>query len=184
MHAKIKVKATREGDRKLTSGKHTALIVAAVVIVAALAIWRLVPSDKDQILSVLDDVEDILSISGVEAPIEAVARARKLEPLFAGNARIDLQTPTLGKESMLGRSEIVQTAAGIRSRVSDVQVDFSDVTVTVSPEGNKAQVQLRAKAEYGPDDDLWVQNVRIDFVHDGGGWQIGRAKGVNPPLVK
>ena len=138
----------------MTSGKRTSLIIAAAVIGAALAIWKLIPSDEGQIRSVLDDVEDIVSISGVEAPLEAVVQARKLEPLFAGNARIDLQTPTLGKESMLGRSEIVQTAAGIRSRVSDVQVEFSDVTVTVSPEGKTAHVQLTAKAEYGPDDDL------------------------------
>ncbi len=103
-------------------------------------------------------------------------RAENLASHFGTNVEININLPEGGQHGFLGRAEIMQSAAGMSSRLGSLKVVFLDVTVTIGPDKQSATADLTVQAQTDTDKDFLVQEMKITFQKIEADWLITRVE--------
>jgi len=113
------------------------LVLLAAAVAAGFWLWTvLFPGPEKIIRNQLASVAAETSFKDGENPLLMANRAENLASHFGTNVEININLPEHGQHDFVGRAEITQAAASVRSRVSSLKVVLYDVNVTVGPTNN------------------------------------------------
>ncbi|SRR5258705_11508023 len=151
----------------------------AALILAGIWGWRILfPGPEQVIRKQLNELAKLASFSGNEGPLAKLSNAQKLTTFCTSDVEITVEGPGRSQPTLSGREELLRTAAGIRSYVGSLKVEFLDTTVTVVPGQPIAFANLTLKVNASGDKDFLVQEVKFTFKKIDGDWLISRAETV------
>jgi hypothetical protein len=145
--------------------------------VAVAALWFgypwLFPNDDAQIRSVLERIAEAVG-SGAEqqGDVSRLARAAAVRNQLDPQITVDAGPPF---SRMSGRDAIIGTIARMNGTVSDLEVVFADVQITVDPTRSSAKVYLTAQAQYrdgGGARGLEARELDLTFRRLDGDWVV------------
>ena len=155
------------------------LVLLAAAAAACVWLWTvLFPGPEKIIRKRLASVAAEASFKAGENPLITANRAENFASRFGTNVEININLPTHGEHDFVGRDDIMQAVAGMRSRVSSLKVEFLDVSVTLGPDKLSATANLTVKAQTASDKDFFVQEMKITFQKIEGDWLITRVETV------
>ena len=157
------------------------LVIAVAVVLAAGGFWcwRILNSDERKIARVLEACAETAAFRQGEAPAGAFLKLRKLEELLTPEVDATIRIHGRTYQERLSRKEIIQRLAGVRKLTSYLDIELSDLAVTVTGDTAvaDASVQIRT-AEGGVDKyrDSAVEEVRFTLIRTGGQWRVGAVR--------
>jgi hypothetical protein len=155
------------------------LILLAIVIVAGAWLWTvLFPGPEKIVRKRLAQAASGASFKSGENLLFTAARAETFADLFSTNVEVNIDLPEHGRHSLVGREEIMQAAAGARSEVKSLKVEFPDMNITVSPDKLSAVADVTLQVRAAGEKELFVQEVKFTFQKIGGDWLITRVETV------
>ena len=92
------------------------------------------PSPEKVIHKRLVALARTVSSSANESDLTRLAAARSVAGFFAANVELNVDLPELGQRNSMDREEITQAALLARSRAGGLEVNLSDINVTVAPD--------------------------------------------------
>ena len=142
-----------------------------IVLVVALAVlafwaWHLLFPGPEQLIR-----KQLMQLS-------RMASAQKLTTFFTPDTELVVDVPGRLERTFTGREEVLEAAAGVRTMLHSLMVEFFDLVITVAPDKQTAVVQLTAKATMPGESVPEVQRVKAEFKHSNGEWLISRAETV------
>ena len=165
-------------------------VLLTALIAAGIWFWTfLFPSPEKIVRHRLAAVAREASFQAGESPLVIAARAETLAGYFSTNVEINVELPESGwhdlagreENNSLGRSDITQLAAGARTRVNSLHVEFPDVGVKVGPDRQSAVADAALRVMVAGQRELFVQVVRFTFRKIVGDWLITRVETVRAP---
>ena len=158
------------------------LVLLGILITAGVWLWTLVfPSAEKVVRKRLAQVAAEVSFNSGENPLVIAVRSENLAARFSTNVEVNVNVPELGRQGFVGRAEITQAAAGARTRLGSLKVEFPDVSVTVAPDRQSAVADVAVKVQAAGEKDSTVQEVKFTFQKIGGDWLITRVETVRAP---
>lgn len=155
------------------------LVLLAAAATACVWLWTvLFPGPEKIIRKQLARVAEEASFQTGENPLITANRAENFASRFGTNVEININLPEHGQHDFVGRAEITQAVANMRSSVSSLKVEFLDVNVTLGPEKQSATANLTVKAQSAYDKNFIVQEMKISFQKIGDDWLITRVETV------
>jgi hypothetical protein len=150
-----------------------------VIGLSVAAIWigyrSLVPDDDAQIRDVLDRIAAAASDGdAADSEVSRLARAASVRGELDPDVTVDAGPPF---QPMKGRDAIVGTIARVRGTVSDLDLAFDDVEITIDPVRTTARVYLTAEARYRDGSGARVFDAReldVTFRRLDGGWVVSQ----------
>jgi hypothetical protein len=154
-------------------------VVLAVLVVAGVWGWRILfPSPEQAIRKRLIEIARVASFSGNEGALTKLSKVQKLSTFCTSDVQITVEVPGRSAQSLNGREEVLQAAAGVRSVMGSLKVEFLDTTVTVQPGQPIAFAHLTLKCNVSGEPDFLVQELKLTFKKTNGDWLISRAETV------
>jgi hypothetical protein len=158
------------------------LVLLGILITAGVWLWTLVfPSPEKVVRKRLAQLAAEVSFNSGENPLVIAVRSENLASRFSTNVEVNLNAPGFERLQFSGRADITQAAAGVRTRLSSLQVEFPDVSVTVAPDRQSAVADVAVKVQAAGEKDSNVQEVKFTFQKIGGDWLITRVESVRAP---
>lgn len=155
------------------------LVMLAAAAAACVWFWTvLFPGPEKMIRKQLASVAAEASFNGGENPLIAANRAENFASRFGTNVEININLQEHGQHDFVGRADIMQAVAGVRSRLNSLKVEFLDVSVAVGPDKQSATANLTVKAETADDKNFLVQEMKITLQKIEGDWLITRVETV------
>jgi ketosteroid isomerase-like protein len=161
-----------------------AALVRAIVAVAALAagVWAFYtfwPSDESAIRRQLDALAATVNEDAAEG-LGSVARAAQIGAYFTEDVVVELGQ---GMSPIQGRESVIGMAARLPAGPGGYDLQFDDVSVTVAPEGNAADVNAAAMLTRRQDPtaerSVDPREVSLGMKKVDGVWRIARATAVD-----
>ena len=150
-------------------------IVMRLVLMAVLILF---PSPEKIVRKRLVQAANEVSFKSGENLLLSAARAETFAGFFSTNVEVNIDLPEHGQHSFVGREEIMQAAAGARSAVSSLKVEFPDMNITVGPDKLSAVADVTLQVRAAGEKELFVQEVKFTFQKIGGDWLITRVETV------
>jgi predicted PhzF superfamily epimerase YddE/YHI9 len=97
---------------------------------------------------------------------------------LAPNIHVALDLPGFRREEDDSRGELLQAVLAARSTVKDVQAQFTDIGISLSPDRQTAEALLTLKAKIGTEPDWVVQELRFRFKSTNHDWLIAGLESV------
>jgi hypothetical protein len=158
------------------------LVLLGILITAGVWLWTPVfPSPEKVVRTRLAQVAAEASFNSGENPLVIAARSENLASRFSTNVEVNLNAPGFERLQFSGRADITQAAAGARTRLGSLKVEFPDVSVTVAPDRQSAVADVAVKVQAAGEKDFIVQEVKFTFQKIGGDWLITRVESVRAP---
>jgi len=155
------------------------LVLLAVVIVAGVWLWTILfPSPEKIVRKRLVQAAAEASFKSGENPLVSAARAETLAGFFSTNVEININVLEFGRHNFVGRTEIMQAAAGARTELSSLKVEFPDMSIKVSPDKLSAVADVTMKVQAAGQKDFNVQEMKLTFQKIGNDWLITRVETV------
>ena len=154
-----------------------AILVAALI---ALGIWSwgvFFPSPEKVIRKRLVELAKTASFSSKEGLVAKAWNANRLADFFTEDVEVTVELPG-DQHTLSGRAELLQAAAGTRSRFSSLSVEFPDIKVTVAPDRTSAVVNLTARGKIPGERDYYLQELRMRMVKVKRDWLINQVETV------
>jgi len=126
----------------------------------------------------LTELAKAASIGPREGELARVMNSQKLAGFFTPDVEITVDIPGHSLQTISGRDEVMQIAMRAHSTMSNVKVQFVDVSVSVAPDKESATAHLTAKANVPGDDVPQVQELKAQFQKVGRDWLINRVETV------
>lgn len=158
------------------------LVTAIIAVLAAGAgfwYWRVFNSDERKITRVLEECAETAGFHQGEAPAGAFLKLRKLEELLTGEVDATIRIQGRTYRERLGRKEIIQRLAGVRKFTSYLEIELSDLAITVTGDTASADASVQLKAAGGGVDkyrDSAVEEVRFTLVRSDGKWRVSAVR--------
>lgn len=149
------------------------ICLAVAVIGLAFWLWTvLFPSPEKVIRSRVNALAKAISFKSGSGALAKAYNAQKAAEFFTVD--VDLEVNLAGYEpiSLHGRDEIVQAAAAVQMHLSSLKVEFPDMNITISPDGQSAKVNLTGKATIPGERDVSAQEFDFQLKRVDGKWQI------------
>jgi len=147
---------------------------------AALGVWAwhiFFPSPDAVIRKRLGALAKVASFSSNEGLIAKAYNASLLGEFFTADVQITVDVPGT-QHTISGRDELLQAAAGARTTVGGLTVEFPDINVVVAPDKNSAVVNLTAKGKVPGQRDFYMQELRMRMVKIKRDWLIDQVQTV------
>jgi hypothetical protein len=154
-----------------------AILVAALI---ALGIWSwgvFFPSPEKVIRKRLGELAKAASFSSKEGLLATAWNASMLADFFTEDVEVTVEVPGT-QHTLSGRAELLQAAAGARSAVSSLSIEFPDIKVTVAPDRTSAVVNLTARGKVPGERDYYLQELRMRMVKVKRDWLINQVETV------
>ena len=155
--------------------------IILLVIVAALAIWMwtvFFPSPEKIIRRQLVNMAGDVSFSHDQNNLVQIAHAQSVADFFSTNVVLDLTLPGHNEQTTLDRAEITQAVLASRQQVTDLDVKFPDINVTVAPDKTFATADVTVEATVSGEHDAILQEMKFTFEKVDGHWLIDRVETV------
>ena len=152
-----------------------------VIVLAGLGYWGWrvwFPSPEQVIRKRLTELARTASFSGSEGTLVTLAYARGLTAFCTPDVEITIDIPGYSRETINGQGELLQAAAGARTRLNGLTVQFFDILVNVAPDRNSATAELTARADVARERDFYVQELKFKLKKVDGKWLIFQAETV------
>jgi len=160
-------------------GSWGALVVVALAAFLLWWGWDLIFSSPERLIRKrLLDLAQAASFSPNEGPLAKVWNAEKMGDFFTTDVVVSLDAPGVPAQVLNGREAVLQAAAGARSALNGLAVEFPDINVSVGPDKQSAVVDLTAKASVRGERDRYVQEFKLVFKKTAGQWLIRRVEPV------
>ncbi|MGD0412585.1 MAG: nuclear transport factor 2 family protein [Verrucomicrobiota bacterium] len=159
----------------------TRLILAAGLI--ALAVWSwgfFFPAPKKIIENHLLKLARVASFSSQDGNFKRLSDNERIGSLLARNLHVVLDLPGGRNETFDNREDLLQAVMAARPVVKDLQTQFTDITVSLSPDRQSAVAMLTVKAKMGGEPDWIIEELRFTFKKIGGDWLITGLETVQP----
>jgi hypothetical protein len=154
-------------------------ILLAVLAAAGVWLWTILfPSPQKIIRAQLSQLARDVSFTSNQSPLAGIAAIHSLANFFSTNAEVNLEVPGRSGQTISGREEIMQAAAGAHASLEALQVEFPDVNVTVAPGKQSATADLDAKVQVSGNGDLDVEEFKFTLNKIDGKWLITRVETV------
>jgi hypothetical protein len=159
------------------------LVLLVALIAAGVWLWTILfPSPEQIVRKRLAQTAAEASFDSGENPLVIAARSENLASYFSTNVEINITAPGYERPLQLsGRDQITQAAAGARTRLSSLKVDFPDVSVTVAPDKQSAVADVAVKVQAAGEKNFDVLEMKFTFQKIGGDWLITRVESVRMP---
>jgi hypothetical protein len=158
------------------------LVLLAALIAAGVWLWTMLfPGPEKIIRQRLAQAASEASFQSGENLLVSAARAETLAGFFSTNVELNINLSERGQHNFAGRDEIIQAAAGVRSAVSSLKVEFPDMSITVGPDKLSAVADVVVQVQAAGNKDSYVQEMKFTCQKIGGEWLITRVVTV-PPL--
>jgi uncharacterized protein (DUF1330 family) len=155
------------------------LVLLAALIAAGVWLWTvLFPGPEKIVRKRLAQAASEAAFKSGENPLVSAARAETLAGFFSTNVEITINLPEHGQRNFAGRDEIIQAAAGMRSAISSLKVEFPDMNITVGPDKLSAVADVVVQVQTAGDKEFYVQEMKFTFQKIGGDWLITRVETV------
>ena len=151
-----------------------------VGVLAALGFWGwrvFFPSPEEMIRKRLGEVAKAASSSSKEGLLAKALNASALGEFFTLDVQITIDVPGT-QHAINGRDELMQAVVGARSQGGSLSIEFPDIKVAVSPDGNSAVVNLTAKAKVSRPQETYFQELRVRMTRVKRDWLINQVETV------
>jgi len=154
------------------------LLVAGVLVALGFWGWRIFfPSPEAVIRKRLGELAKVASFSSNEGLLAKAWNASALGEFFTPDVQVTVEVPGT-QHTISGQDDLLQAAAGARSAVDSLTVEFPDIDVTVAPDRNSAVVNLTAKGKVAGQRDIYVQELRMRLIKIKRDWLIDQVQTV------
>lgn len=158
------------------------LILLVALVAAGVWLWAILfPSPEKIIRKRLTQAAGEASFKSGENALISAARAETLAGFFSTNVELNINLPEHGRHNFVGRTEIMQAAAGARSAVGSLKVELLDMNITVGPDKLSGVADVAVKVQAAGEKDYNVQEMKFTFLKIGGDWLITRVETVRTP---
>ena len=157
--------------------------LSRVIVVGALVAlgvwgWRVFfPSPESVIRKRLGELAKVASFSSNEGLIAKAYNASLLGEFFTPEVQITVEVPGT-QHTISGRDELLQAAAGARSAVGGLIVEFPDINVVVAPDKNSAVVNLTARGKVPGQRESYMQELKMRMIKIKRDWLINQVQTV------
>lgn len=153
-------------------------IVAGVLAALSFWGWRVFfPSPEEMIRKRLGEIAKAASSSSKEGLLAKAWNASALGEFFTLDVQIAIDVPGT-QHTINGRDELMQAVVGARSEGGSLSIEFPDIKVAVSPDGNSAVVNLTAKAKVSRPQETYFQELRVRMTRIKRDWLINQVETV------
>ena len=158
------------------------LVIAAAVVLAAgggFWCWRILNSDERKIARVLEACAETAAFRQGEAPAGAFLKLRKLEDLLMPEIDATIRIQNRTYQEHLPRKEIIQRLAAVRKMTSYLDIEVSDLAVTVTGDAAAADASVKVESAHGGVDkyrDSAVEEVRFTLAKSDGNWRVSAVR--------
>jgi hypothetical protein len=152
-----------------------------LTILAAVGFWLWTvafPSPEKIIRKRLLSMAGDVSFSHDQNNLVQLAHAQSVADFFSSNVVLDLTLPAHNEQTTLDRAEITQAVLASRQQVTDLDVKFPDINVTVAPDKNSATADVTVEGTVSGEHDAILQEVKFTFEKTDGHWLINRVETV------
>jgi len=157
------------------------LVLLAAFVAAGVWLWTMLfPGPEKIVRERLARAASEASFQSGENPLVSAARAETLAGFFSTNVELNINLSEHGRHNFAGRDEIIQAAAGVRSAVSSLKVEFPDMSITVGPDKLSAVADVVVQVQAAGNKDFYVQEMKFTCQKIGGEWLITRVVTVAP----
>ncbi len=150
-----------------------------LAVLTGLGVWlwtMIFPSPQKIIRQRLEAVARRASFAPDEGTLARLVSAESLASYFSTNVEVHLDVPELARITTLDRNEITQYALAAGSKISNLNVKFLDVDVTLAPNRQSATADFTVEAHVSDDQDLMVQEMKFTLRKISGEWLITRVE--------
>ena len=162
------------------------LIVRLILLagLAALAVWSwgfFFPTPQKIIENHLLKLARLASFSSKDGNFKRLEDTERIGSLLARNVHVVLDVPGGRGQTFDDREDLLQAALAARSVVKDLQAQFTDIGIRLSPDRQSAAAFLTLKAKIGGEPDWFVEELRFTFKKISDDWLITGLETVKPP---
>jgi len=158
--------------------------ISVIVLAFALAAgggfwyWRTINSDERKIVRVLEECAETVGFRQGEAQVGAFLKLRKLEELLTPDVDVTIRIQNRTYQEHLPRKEIIQRLAAVRKMTSYLDIEVSDLAVTVTGDAAAADASVQLKSGGGMDKyrDSAVEEVRFTLTKTDGKWRVAAVR--------
>jgi hypothetical protein len=154
-----------------------AILVAALVAVAIWSWGVLFPSPERMIRKRLDELARTASFSSKEGLVAKAWNATMLADFFTEDVQVTVEVPG-AQHTISGRAELLEAAAGARSTVGSLSIEFPDIKVTLAPDRTSAIVNVTARGKIPGERDFYLQELRLRMIKIKRDWLINQVETV------
>jgi len=155
------------------------LVFVAGIVAGSVWLWTVFfPSPEKAIRQRLDQIAQTASFRPDETPLLVAGKAQKLAEFMSTNVEVTLESAGQMAQTLSGRDEVMQAAAGAHATTRSLVVQFLDIDVIVGGDKQSAVVNLTLKARADGENDLMVQPMKLTFRKVGRDWLITRVETV------
>ncbi len=153
-------------------------LVLAALIAAGIWGWRIFfPGPEQVIRKRLAELARTASFRSGESLYAKFSYSQKLTEFCTTDVVITLEAPGY-QQTLNGREELLQQAAGARAVVGSLKAEFLDTTVNVVAGQPIAFANLTLKVNLSGEQDFLVQELKFTFKKIDGHWLISRVETV------
>lgn len=155
------------------------LVLLAALLALAFWLWTIFfPRPEKVIRKQLLGLAQDASFSQNQNNLIKIAHAQSIVDYFTTNVVINITGPDHGQAVNLSYDEITATALAVQQHVTDVDVKFPDIVVTVAPDKNSATAEVTLDATISGEHDAVLQELKFGFEKDDGHWLINHVETV------
>ena len=159
--------------------------IAVIILLAALAAgggfwyWHTINSDERKIARVLEACAETAAFRQDEGQAGAFLKLRKLEDLLAPEVDITIRVQGTTRQGYFGRNEIIQRLVAARKVTSYLEIELSDLVITVAGDSATADASVKLESASGGVDkyrDSAVEEVRFTLTKADGKWRVAAVR--------
>ena len=148
------------------------LLIAVLAVAAWFGYGYFFPDEEARIRKHLDGLTEAATVTADFNTLGKLASATRLAGHFASEVVIRLEGVGEGAESIHGRDEVQQIAVAAMAQIQSLEPGFHDVSITIAPDQESANVHLTALARVDGEPDLFAQELKMKLRKFDGDWLI------------
>ena len=155
------------------------LFLAGLILGLGFWGWRvLFPNPEKVIRNRLNEVAQLASFAANEGALAKLSNSQKLANYFTPDVEVTISIPGQASGTLTGRDDLVQRATAARYAAGGLAVELPDISANVAPDKKSAVVEVTCKARIAGDRDVYVQELKLEMIKDGGSWLIRKVETV------
>lgn len=148
-----------------------------VLVLVGAGVWlyrEMFPPAEERIRRVLREAAGTASFGSDSGNLARLAAIHRLGGYFTPDAEIVVDMPGAALHRVMGRDEVRQIAAGMRSAVQALEVRMMEMDVRMEPGGGSGRVHVVVSVRVDGAEEVWISEFKLLLVEVEGDWLIRR----------
>ncbi len=151
------------------------VVFGALVYLGAWSWHRFFPSPEHAIRKRLAALAKTVSISPDQGLVPKAASLSSLQSFFTEDVEVRVSFPGQRQETLIGREELMQVAAGVKATWHNLKVEIVDADISLA-NSQSALAHLTLKVDTPGQTMMEVQPLKVGLKHIDGEWLIHRVE--------